>query len=161
MVELGRLKLAVAAALAVFAVVPSNAFADSVSVSTSVSTEFRMEIINSEPNVVRYSGIIIDCRKLGLQTAASPVIKAESGTIIYGDKDLDFDKINEIGMAAYVTLKEESVARVGINPLVVKAVSLDKFNTCPVLSDRDAGEVIKADRTSGFFKDLKVVFWTD
>lgn len=157
---MGRLKLAVAAALAVFAVVPSNAFADSVSVSTSVSTEFRMEI-NSAPEVVRYSGIIVDCRGLGLQSAASPVIKAESGTIIYGDKDLDFDKINEIGMAAYATTMQESAARVGTNPLVVRAVNLDKFNTCPVLSDSDAGKVIKADRTSGFFKDLKVVFWTD
>lgn len=160
-VKLKRLNLILAAlAVAIFAAVPNTALADSVSVSASASTEFKMEI-NSNREAINYSGVIVDCRGLGLRSAASPVIKSENGKIIYGDKDLDFDKINEIGMAAYATTMQESVARVGENPFIVRAVKLDNFNSCPVLSNKDAARVLVADETSGFFKDLRVVFLTD
>ncbi len=142
----------------------NSVFAESVSISasTSVSTEIKLEI-NSETEKKSsvYTGVIVDCRGLGLQTAASPVIKNESGKIIYGDKDLNFDLINEIGMAEYATSIQDSKPRAGENPLIVRAVKLDKFNSNPILSNNDAEKVVLADETGEFFKDLKVVFLTD
>ena len=148
--------LYLAAAVAIFALVPNTALANSVSVSASVSAEVKIEV-NTEDKTINYS----DCRGLGLKTSASPVIKNESGKIIYGDKDLDFDKINEIGMAEYTTSIQDSTARAGKNPLIIRAVKLDKFNTSPVLSNKDAERVLIADESSGFFKELNVVFMTD
>ena len=156
---MNRLKKLLTAAM-ILAAIPNLASADSVEISASVSAEIKVEI-NSDSRAIGYSGVIVDCRGLGLQTAASPVIKAESGKIIYGDKDLDFDKINEIGMAAYATTMQESVSRVGEHPFIVRAIRLDKFNTTPVLSNNDAERVVLADSTSGFFKELRVVFLTD
>lgn len=149
-----------ALSVAVFTTAPNSALADSVSVSASVTTKIKMEI-NSDKKQITYSGVIVDCRGLGLQTAASPVIKTESGKIIYGDKDLDFDKINEIGMALYATSIPESVSRAGEHPLIVRAVRVDKMKSNPVLSNKDAARVVKANEVSGFFKELNVVFLTD
>lgn len=149
-----------AAAVVIFSTAPNSVSADSVSVSASVSTEIKMEVTTDKQHVT-YSGVIVDCRGLGLQTAASPVIKTESGKIIYGDKDLDFDKINEIGMALYATTMQESVSRAGTSPLIVRAVAIDKMKSNPVLSNADAARVVEANKISGFFKELNVVFLTD
>ena len=149
-----------AAAVAIFSAAPNSASADSVSVSASVSTEIKMEVTTDKQHVT-YSGVIVDCRGLGLQTAASPVIKTESGKIIYGDKDLDFDKINEIGMALYATTMQESVSRAGTSPLIVRAIGVDKMKSNPILTNADAKRVVSANEESGFFKKLNVVFLTD
>ena len=156
---MNRFKLILAAILSLISV-PSFALADSVEISAAVSTEIKIEI-KSDDNSTEYSGVIVDCRGLGLQTAASPVIKDESGKIIYGDKDLDFDKINELGMAEYTTSIQDSAARAGTHPLIVKAVKLENFNCNPVISNADAERLVLADRINEFFKDLKVVFLTD
>jgi hypothetical protein len=50
-----------------------------------------------------YTGLIVDCRGLGLKPVMSPVIKNTDGTPIYGYKNLDYDKVIENGMAGYVT----------------------------------------------------------
>ena len=148
------------AAVFSLAAIPHSVFADSV--KFSASTEIKLEI-DSAPvqKTAEYTGVVIDCRGLGLQSSASPVIKSESGKIIYGDKDLNFDLINEIGMAEYATSIQQSAARAGEHPLIVQAVQLDKFRRSPILSNFDAERVLIADETSEFFKDLKVVFLTD
>ena len=70
-----------------------------------------------------YTGLIVDCRGLGLKPVMSPVIKNDNGQKIYGYKNLDYDKIIEIGMVAY-TSDINSVARAGSNPLVVRALKV-------------------------------------
>lgn len=159
-----RLK-SILVAVIVFAACQNVAFADSVSVSASVSAEIKVEVKSetiSEPikKTDGYTGVIVDCRGLGLKRAASPVIRSESGKVIYGDKDLDFDKINEIGMASYAT-DINDVARAGSKPLMVKAKSLHNFNCNPVLSDADAQRIVFANSIDDFLKDLSVVFLTD
>ena len=152
-------------ATTIFAAIPNYALADSVSVSASVSAQINVEI-NSEttPELKKqtegYTGVIIDCRGLNLQRVMSPVIKDENGEIIYGDKDLDLDKINEIGMAAYATNMNET-SRAGSNPIIVPAMKLSNFNSNPVLSVADASRVLIANEDSGFLKNLNVVFLTD
>ena len=90
----------------------------------------------------------------------SPVIKNVNGTKIYGHKDLDIDKIIEMGMVDYVD-NPENVSRAGTNPLIVKAVSLDNFNSDPVVSIADSNKILIENRVTKFLKALRVVFLFD
>ena len=107
-----------------------------------------------------YTGLIVDCRGLGLQPVMSAVIKNTNGTKIYGHKNLDIDKIISMGMADYVS-DEESVQRAGNNPLVVKAVAVENFNSNPVLAIPDSNRVLIENYATKFLKEMKVVFLFD
>ena len=107
-----------------------------------------------------YTGLIVDCRGLGLKTAMSPVIKNINGTKIYGHKNLDIDKIIVMGMVDYVD-NLESVDRAGTNPLIIKAVALENFNSDPVVSLEDSNRILVENYATKFLKTLKVVFLYD
>lgn len=104
-----------------------------------------------------FTGLVVDCRGLGLKPVMSPVIKNADGQSIYGYKNLNYDKVISEGMAAYTT-NPDKISRAGGNPLVVKAVSLDNHNGNPVLSVADANRVLLENGKSGFLDNLKVVF---
>ena len=107
-----------------------------------------------------YTGLIVDCRGLNLQPVMSAVIKNTNGTKIYGHKNLDIDKIISMGIADYIS-DEESVGRSGNNPLVVKAVAVENFNSNPVLTIPDSNRVLIENYATKFLKDMKVVFLFD
>ena len=107
-----------------------------------------------------YTGLVIDCRGMELQPVMSPVVKNSNGTKIYGHKNLDIDKIIEMGMADY-TSDIDSMQRAGDNPLVVKAASVDNFNSNPVLHVPDSNRVLIENHVTKFLADLKVVFLFD
>ena len=104
-----------------------------------------------------YTGLIVDCRGLNLNPVMSPVILNTNGTKIYGHKNLDFDRIISEGMADYVTV-DGSLDRAGKNPLIVKAVKLENFNSNPVISIADSNRVLIENHATKFLNDLKVVF---
>ena len=103
-----------------------------------------------------YTGLIVDCRGLGLKPAMSPVIKNANGQAIYGYKNLDYDKVVSGGRAGYTTDMSRAT-RAGSNPLVVKAVSLDN-GANPVLSVADANRVLIENGATGFLDATNVVF---
>ena len=105
-----------------------------------------------------YTGLIVDCRGLGLQPVMSPVIKNASGEKIYGHKNLNPDFIVANGMASYTRDIANGTKRAGSNPLVVKAVSLDSHNSYPVISVADANRVLIENKTAGFLERTSVVF---
>ena len=107
-----------------------------------------------------YTGLIVDCRGLDLQPVMSAVIKNTNGTKIYGHKNLDIDKIISMGMVDYIS-DEDSFERAGNNPLVVKAVSLENFNSNPVLTISDSNRVLIENYATKFLKEMKVVFILD
>lgn len=107
-----------------------------------------------------YTGLVIDCRGLELQPVMSPVVKNSNGTKIYGHKNLDIDKIIEMGMADYVS-NVDSVQRAGENPLVVKATAVENFNSNPVLEVPDSNRVLIENHATKFLPELKVVFLFD
>lgn len=107
-----------------------------------------------------YTGLIVDCRGLDLQPVMSPVIMNSNGTKIYGHKNLDIDRIIREGMADYVD-DTEHVSRAGTNPLVVKAIGVQNFNSNPVLAIPDSNRVLIENYATKFLKDLKVVFIFD
>lgn len=103
-----------------------------------------------------YTGLIVDCRGLGLTPAMSPVIKNANGQAIYGYKNLDYDKIVAGGMAGY-TKDISRAPRAGSNPLVVKAIRVDG-RANPVLSVADANRVLIENGATGFLDATNVVF---
>ena len=107
-----------------------------------------------------YTGLVIDCRGMKLQPVMSPVVKNSNGTKIYGHKNLDIDKIIEMGMADY-TSNMESMERAGDNPLVIKATAVENFNSNPVLEIPDSNRVLIENHVTKFLADLKVVFLFD
>ena len=79
---------------------------------------------------------------------------------IYGHKNLDVDKIISIGMVDYATTPENS-SRAGSNPLIIKAIALENFNSTPIVSILDSNKILIENHATKFLKDLKVVFLFD
>ena len=104
-----------------------------------------------------FTGLIVDCRGLGLKPVMSPVIKNANGQPIYGYKNLDYDKIIANGMAGYAQ-DIERAGRAGKNPLVVRAIALDNHNSTPVLSTADANRVLIENGATHFLDATNVVF---
>ena len=107
-----------------------------------------------------YTGVIIDCRGLGLTTAMSPVIKNDQGQSIYGYKNLDYDMVISKGMASYTSSLTVNVSRAGSNPLVIKAVSVEGYGAkCnPVISASDASLMLTENMSTHFLDKCSVVF---
>lgn len=104
-----------------------------------------------------YTGLIIDCRGFRVQPVMSPVIKNAKGQKIYGHKNLDYDKVIEYGMASYASSISEAF-RAGNNPLIIKAVDVEDFNSNPVVSMEDARRILSENKAAGFLENTAVVF---
>jgi hypothetical protein len=104
-----------------------------------------------------FTGLIVDCRGLGLKPVMSPVIKNANGRPIYGYKNLDYDKVIEKGMAAYAW-DMSGAARAGRNPLIVRALDVENHGGTPVLSVADANRVLIENGATHFLDDTNVVF---
>lgn len=123
-----------------------------------------------------YTGLIVDCRGLGLETAMSPVILSEDGTKLYGYKNLDPDTVIARGMASYVyNQMDESdmkpqyrqqvplmvnAPRAGSHPLIVKAVKVTGYanKVNPVVSEQDANTILTENAATHFLDKCNVVF---
>ena len=123
----------------------------------TAAPQVKPPVASSSAAIGGFTGLVVDCRGLGLKPVMSPVIKNADGQPIYGYKNLDYDRVISEGMAAY-TNNPEKLSRAGSNPLVVKAVSLDNHNGNPVISVADANRVLMENGKSGFLENLKVVF---
>ena len=131
--------------------------------STSVSV--RIDVAKNKPAVSAtnsnalggYTGLVVDCRGLGLKPVMSPVIKNANGDKIYGHKNIDPDYVITRGMVGY-TKDINNVSRAGSNPLVVRAVALQDHNGNPVLSVADANRVLIENQATGFLEKTNVVF---
>lgn len=106
-----------------------------------------------------YTGLIVDCRNLDLQPVMSPTIQTDSDETIYGNKNLDYDKIIEFGAVGYITdITDSACERAGKNPLVVKATALKKFNSTPVITTADSNRILIENKTTKFLDKMNVVF---
>ncbi|MCR5756767.1 MAG: LPP20 family lipoprotein [Selenomonas sp.] len=104
-----------------------------------------------------FTGLIVDCRGLGLKPVMSPVIKNISGRPIYGYKNLDYDKVIETGMASYVREMTDAT-RAGSNPLIVRAIDVENHGGTPILSVADANRVLIENGATHFLDNTRVVF---
>ena len=139
----------------------SNSIASAVMPKNEVKEAFPTPVNNSSYSVNgTYTGLVIDCRGLGLKPVMSPVIKDTDGTPIYGHKNLDYDKVVEFGMADY-SHSINSYDRAGSNPLVIKAVALENFNAYPIVSVEDANTILRENQMTHFLDATNVVFIRD
>ena len=104
-----------------------------------------------------YTGVIIDCRGLDLQTAMAPGIFSQKGKLVYGREHFPHDFVIKHGYVAYST-GNSSTERAGDNPLIIKALSLKGKNVNPIISDDDARRIIDENTQSGFLAKGNVVF---
>ncbi len=107
-----------------------------------------------------YTGVVIDCRGLGLTTAMSPVIKTDKGEKVYGYKNLDSNVVINKGMASYASSLPGSNSRAGSNPLIIKAVDVEGYGSkCnPVISTMDANRMLAENANAHFLEACAVVF---
>lgn len=105
----------------------------------------------------KFTGLIIDCRDMGLKPVMSPVIKNANGSPIYGYKNLDYNKVIEKGMASYA-YDMAGAERAGRHPLVVRAIDVENNGSTPVLSLADANRVLIENGATHFLDDTNVVF---
>lgn len=104
-----------------------------------------------------YTGVIVDCSGMGLQTAMAPAIFTPDHQVVYGLQNFsDAEAVNR-GYVGYSKSANSGVARAGANPIVVRAMSIDRF-VSPVISPEDAGRILAENKVSGFLNQGNVVF---
>ena len=131
--------------------------ADSMAGGTTVGLALPAQGNSSMDAVGGFTGLIVDCRGMGLNPVMSPVIKNDREIPVYGHKNLDYDKVVLEGMAAYVTDVSRAV-RAGSHPLMVRAIRLMDHNANPVISTDDANRVLIENGATGFLGKTAVVF---
>ncbi len=119
--------------------------------------------VPSEQNV-NYTGLIIDCKGLGLRPAMAPQVMDENGEEIYGSKFVDREYAVDIGMVGYEKDlgRARMNSRVTDNPLVVKGMQVNGPNkTDVVISNADAMQIHGAASNGTFLQRCKVMFVLD
>lgn len=112
-----------------------------------------------------YTGLIIDCKGLGVAPGMSPMIMDSNGKEVYiGDRPIDPDMVVQIGIVGYMKTMSEAKAssRVGKNPLVIRASRAGgKTKVDAVISSSQAQMLLQADSRKSFLAESKVVFIID
>lgn len=108
-----------------------------------------------------YTGLIVNCKGLGLKSAMSPVIKDANGAPVYGHKNINPDFVVAYGMVNYAdNINSNDTVRAGNNPLIIMALSVTDHNSNPVISVDDANRVLAENQVTGFLdKCLVVLLW--
>lgn len=135
---------------------------------TPVPTPVKTPTIPDEPVVDSgdsYTGLIIDCKGLGVSPGMSPMIMDSNGKEVYiGDRPIDPDMVVQIGIVGYLKTMSEAKAssRVGKNPLVIRASRAGgKTKVDAVISSSQAQMLLQADSRKSFLAESKVVFIID
>ena len=113
------------------------------------------------PSGATYTGLIVDCRGLGLNSSPAPKLWSERGEEVFGTISVSQDFVQEQGIVSYPRSFSEArnSARVGSRPLVVRAYRCRDTTRCePVLSRADAELVRDANVNSKFLERCAVVF---
>lgn len=109
-----------------------------------------------------YTSVIIDITGFDLQRSMSPKVRRMDGTEVWGKVKIDYDYVEEHGIASYVESLDEARKnwRCGSNPVVVKAVAVYGGNkdSDPVVADDDAKLLLAENEKSHFLDKLNVIF---
>lgn len=105
----------------------------------------------------RYTGLIVDCSGLGLQTAMAPAVYTDGKKVVYGLENFSHEQVINRGYVGYSNSATSGVQRAGSNPMVVKAQSIEHFFN-PVISKEDAAKILAENQMNGFLSTGNVVF---
>lgn len=118
---------------------------------------------NTPPAVVSakpYTGLIVDARTLNLEPVLYPIIVSEQGREIYSSVFVSREFAVQNGVCAYLCDMDQALAsdRVGLNPLVVKALRKTGDKTgAIVISMADAKTLDRATERYTFLGACRVI----
>jgi len=104
-----------------------------------------------------YTGLIVDCTGLGLETAMAPGVFTADNQLVYGKANFSYDQVVNKGYVGYARSINSGVSRAGSNPLIVRALSVQGFVN-PVVSSTDAARILSENQITGFLGQGNVVF---
>ncbi|MGV3525359.1 MAG: LPP20 family lipoprotein [Candidatus Sericytochromatia bacterium] len=108
-----------------------------------------------------YTGLIVDCRGLGLEPAMSPGILSQAGGELYlGQLPVDPDFVISQGIVGYARTLQQARQdkRVGSKPLIVKGLSATgNFRTDVIVSEADTKQLLGLDKHHSLLKQSKVI----
>lgn len=108
-----------------------------------------------------YTGLIIDCRGLGVRPAMAPKVVDENGNEVYGSKFVSREWAVQYGMVGYEKdlNRARQNDRVASNPLIIKGLRASGQNkTDVVVSAADAALIHQAAANQNFLDKCKVMF---
>lgn len=105
----------------------------------------------------QYTGLIVDCSGLGLQTAMAPALYTDGKKVVYGLENFSHEQVINRGYVGYSNSASSGVQRAGSNPMIVKAQSVEHFFN-PVISKDDAAKILAENQMNGFLSTGNVVF---
>ncbi len=112
-----------------------------------------------------FTGLIVDCKGLGVTPAIAPRLLDEADKEVYGTAYVSREWAAKYGLAGYAKTMEEAARladRIGENPGVIKAIRVTGANkTDAVVSKRDADSIRSAAENLKFLSECKVVFVVD
>lgn len=121
--------------------------------------------VQAEAAQTTYTGVIIDADDMDLEATFSPVIYDTNGRVIYGMANIDPDFAIKHGMVSYAqnVATARSLARVGTNPLVLKAVAVrggknSANDVNVVVTPEDGDLILLANAKSGMLEQCAVAF---
>lgn len=104
-----------------------------------------------------YTGLVVDCTGLGLETAMAPAVFATDDKLVYGQVNYSREMTVQKGYVGYSSSLNSGVSRAGSNPLVVRAQSVKGF-VSPVVSLEDAAKILAENKATNFLTRGNVVF---
>ncbi|MEI6520862.1 MAG: hypothetical protein WCO98_12610 [bacterium] len=116
--------------------------------------------------VAGFTGLIIDCRGMGLSRSQCPRILEQNNDNIWGSLTVSADLVNEKGIVGYYLSENDPtiVERVGKNPLKITALRViggKTFKTDAVVSPANAELIRTENAKTLFLEKLNVAFLTD
>ncbi len=105
----------------------------------------------------QYTGLIVDCSGLGLQTAMAPALYTDGKKVVYGLENFSHEQVINRGYVGYSNSASSGLQRAGGNPMIVKAQSVEHFFN-PVISKDDAAKILAENQMNGFLSTGNVVF---
>ncbi|MCR5175803.1 MAG: LPP20 family lipoprotein [Anaerovibrio sp.] len=104
-----------------------------------------------------YTGLIVDCTGLGLETAMAPAVFTADNKLVYGKVNFSYEQVINQGYVGYARSLSNGVSRAGSNPLIVRAQGIKDFVN-PIVSSADAGKILAENQQTGFLNAGNVVF---
>jgi hypothetical protein len=115
--------------------------------------------------VAVFTGLILDCKGLGIKPAITPKVTDEDGNEIYGSAYVSKDFAVKYGMAGYAKSVQNAQAfkdRIGATPGVVKGLKAAGSNKCDVvIANKDALSLKSAKDNLKFFSECRVIIVLD
>ncbi|MFP4417558.1 MAG: hypothetical protein ACOC4C_04400 [Fibrobacterota bacterium] len=119
---------------------------------------------NAAKSSTVFSGLIVDCKDLGIKPAMSPRILDNDGREVYGSAYVSKSWAVKHGIVGYSKSVSDAAKldRVGDTPGRIKAVKAAGQNsTDVVISQRDAADIRSASENLSFLSQCRVVFIID